>query len=147
MTFKQTVQELGVKTALEQYRYCDERIRIINSIIQAGIDTSLPSVIFDTPRVQTSPNLTGYEDKIISAIDEFEDLAVEREELQQYRVDLRTAIRSIPDLREGSVLYKVYVLGEGYKEVADDLGIHLRTVSNFLNRGVSVIADQVDEWL
>ena len=147
MTFKQTVQELGVKTALEQYRYCDERIRIINSIIQAGIDTSLPSVIFDTPRVQTSPNLTRFEDNIISTLDEFEDLTIEREELQLYRIDVRTAIRNIPDLREGSVLYKVYILGEEHRKVADDLGIHLRTVSNVLNRGLSVIAEQVDKWL
>lgn len=147
MTFKETVQELGVKTALEQYRYCDERIRIINNIIQMGIDTSLPSVDYDKPRVQTSPNLTRFEDKIISAIDEFEDLTVEREALQQYRVDVRTAIRNIPDLREGSVLYKVYILGEGYTKVADDLGIHLRTVSKVLDRGLSVIAEQVNKWL
>lgn len=147
MTFKQTVQELGVKTAFAQYRHCDERIKIINNIIQMGIDTSLPSVDYDTPRVQTSPNLTRFEDKIIYAIDEFEDLTIEREELQQYRIDVRTAIRNIPDLRVGSILYKVYVLGEGQKKVADDLGIHLRTVPKILNRGLSVIAEQVDKWL
>ena len=147
MTFKQTVQDLGVKTALAQYRHCDERIKIINNIIEMGVDTSLPSVDYDKPRVQTSPNLTRFEDKIIFAIDEFEDLTVERECLQQYRIDVRTAIRNIPDLRVGSVLYKAYVLGEEHKKVANDLGIHLRTVSKILNRGLSVIAEQVDKWL
>ena len=147
MTFKQTVQDLGVKTALEQYHYCDERIRIINNIIEMGVDTSLPSVDYDKPRVQTSPNLTRFEDKIISTLDEFEDLTVEREELQLYRIDVRTAIRNIPDLREGSVLYKVYILGEEHKKVADDLGVHPKTVSNIINRGVSVIAKQVYKWL
>ena len=147
MTFRQTVQELGVKTALEQYHYCDERIRIINNIIQMGIDTSLPSVDYDTPRVQTSPNLTRFEDKIISAIDEFEDLTVEREELQQYRIDVRTAIRNIPDLRVGSILYKVYVLKEEYKKVANELGIHPKTISNTISKGVSVIAKEIDKWL
>ena len=147
MTFKQTVQELGVKAALERYRYCDERIKIINNIIEMGVDTSLPSVDYDKPRVQTSPNLTRFEDKIIFAIDEFEDLTVERECLQQYKIDVRNVIRSVPNLREGSVLYKVYVLDEEHSKVAEDLGIHLRTVSNFLNRGLSVIAEQVDKWL
>jgi DNA-directed RNA polymerase specialized sigma subunit len=84
-----------------------------------------------TPTISDMPRQTGVSDRIGTCGALIADLTKEIEknisECQQLRLEIERYINSIPDSETRLILRMRFIEGEGFREIADELGFSLQT--------------------
>lgn len=101
--------------------------------------TGTTAAVSDMPR-SDSPNLQRMEAVLCKVADLESEIARDQVAMETARAEITAALSELEDYREQQVLYGRFVECNGWAAIAQDCGLHIRTVQRRLDAGVEHLA-------